>query len=194
MCATPAASDRYQLLRSYINPFVDTHCELWEAARATSAAPLFFEPITFQKSGDVFVDGVLQLNNPVRELVNEADRIWPGVPISCLVSIGTGCVKVGELNPKVHKMIRTVIQMSMHAENAAEAFMKEQRGRSLFDEKRYYRFNVEQGIQEVEMDDCDDGALNRMKQRTTTYVQGTAISVQMEACVARLIHPDSECT
>jgi len=41
--------------------------EIWEAARATSAAPAFFE--SFERDGKRFVDGGVGFNNPILEWV-----------------------------------------------------------------------------------------------------------------------------
>lgn len=73
---------------------------LWEAGRATSSTPLCFDKIKFQTGGAVFLDGVLLLNNPIRELVNEADQVWPNGLIGHHISIGTGCGKTGDYKNK----------------------------------------------------------------------------------------------
>ncbi|KAK0130270.1 hypothetical protein ONS96_000793 [Cadophora gregata f. sp. sojae] len=62
--------------------------KIWEAARATSAAPTFFSPITIRHV--TYGDGGTGWNNPTKEALNEAHKIWPGRPIACLVSIGCG--------------------------------------------------------------------------------------------------------
>jgi len=54
------------LLRSYINPLERSEVpsiKLWEAARATSAAPMYFAPLNV--GNYTFVDGGLQANNPL---------------------------------------------------------------------------------------------------------------------------------
>lgn len=54
------------LLRSYTNPLQMPELpdiKLWEAARATSAAPMFFKRL--EVNGQTFVDGGLQANNPI---------------------------------------------------------------------------------------------------------------------------------
>jgi hypothetical protein len=64
-------------------------CKMWEAGRATSAAPTYFSSLTLD--GDELVDGGVALgNNPVKEAIKEAGRIWHGRPIGLLVSLGTG--------------------------------------------------------------------------------------------------------
>ena len=67
-------------------------CTVWEAARATSAAPSFFKPIriTVPPPGRTFVDGGLGHNNPAEVALAEAERIWPDKTKFRLVSIGTG--------------------------------------------------------------------------------------------------------
>jgi patatin-like phospholipase/acyl hydrolase len=59
------------LLRSYTNPLQKPELpeiKLWEAARATSAAPSYFAPLTVQATPTTsytFLDGGLQANNPL---------------------------------------------------------------------------------------------------------------------------------
>lgn len=67
-------------------------CAIWQAARATSAAPSFFKEIVIANPppGVVYVDGGLLYNNPSELALEEAKRIWPARRHFCLVSIGTG--------------------------------------------------------------------------------------------------------
>ncbi|KAF8699114.1 Patatin-like phospholipase, partial [Rhizoctonia solani] len=69
-------------------------CEIWEAGRATSAAPSYFPPIKLKDEyGQLrsYIDGGLGYNNPSKELLNEArDVFGPDHAIGCFLSIGTG--------------------------------------------------------------------------------------------------------
>lgn len=68
-------------------------CAIWEAARATSAAPSFFKPMTIENPPPpiTYVDGGLGYNNPSQLALLEAQRIWNTKNKDmCLVSIGTG--------------------------------------------------------------------------------------------------------
>jgi len=68
-------------------------CAIWEAARATSAAPSFFKPMTIEIPPPpiTYVDGGLGYNNPSQLALLEAQRIWNSKNKDvCLVSIGTG--------------------------------------------------------------------------------------------------------
>jgi hypothetical protein len=80
-------------LRTYINPLLPssysyTDWKIWEAGRATSAAPTYFDYL--QKDGYTYTDGGLRFNNPVMELLIEASSLYPKSSYACLVTIGTG--------------------------------------------------------------------------------------------------------
>jgi hypothetical protein len=62
--------------------------QIWQAARATSAAPTYFLPIEI--NGIKYGDGRIGWDNPTMEAINEANYVWPGRPIGCVVSVGTG--------------------------------------------------------------------------------------------------------
>ncbi|KAJ6024783.1 hypothetical protein N7540_005580 [Penicillium herquei] len=62
---------------------------LWQAARATTAAPIFFKPITV--AGQEFFDGGLGFPNPIELATWEATRIWDkSTPHDVTISLGTG--------------------------------------------------------------------------------------------------------
>lgn len=58
------------------------------AIRATTAAPTFFTPVSFE--GGLFSDGALVANNPTAIALQEAKVLYPNIPVECVVSIGTG--------------------------------------------------------------------------------------------------------
>jgi hypothetical protein len=65
-----------------------SNCEVWQAGRATSAAPVYFDPISIH--GQIFVDGGVCENNPVGVARKEAEDIWPGRPVGLILSLGCG--------------------------------------------------------------------------------------------------------
>ncbi|KAI9935105.1 hypothetical protein ASPWEDRAFT_31438 [Aspergillus wentii DTO 134E9] len=80
------------LLRSYKHPHLPStlpNIKLWEAARATSAAPVYFKSI---RVGDYeLVDGSLGANNPLGWLWTEVLGVFgPARESDCFLSIGTG--------------------------------------------------------------------------------------------------------
>ena len=84
------------LLRTYRTGSAPVSCSIWEAARATSAAPTFFSPIKFtSQTGGNFIDAGVGCNNPTKVLVKEAKsyyrmKSYKATQPICLVSIGTG--------------------------------------------------------------------------------------------------------
>lgn len=76
-------------------------CPIWQAARATSAAPSYFNEMYIDnpRPGIKYVDGGLGHNNPSEVALDEAEKVWPTSKYFCLVSIGTGrrrAIKIAE--------------------------------------------------------------------------------------------------
>ena len=67
-------------------------CPIWQAARATTAAPSFFKPMEINTPPVMmtYVDGGLGHNNPAHLAITEARNLWNMGNKFCLVSIGTG--------------------------------------------------------------------------------------------------------
>jgi len=61
---------------------------VWEAMRASSAAPTYFSEV--RVNGDLHADGAVVANNPTACAVAELKVMYPGVPIECIVSLGNG--------------------------------------------------------------------------------------------------------
>lgn len=76
-------------MRSYATEDDDPfQAQIWQVARATSASPTYFLPIDI--NGIRYGDGRVGWSNPTMEAINEAYYIWPGRPVACVVSVGTG--------------------------------------------------------------------------------------------------------
>lgn len=94
-------------------------CAIWQAARATSAAPLYFKTIEIGNPAIPYVDGGLGHNNPSEIALREAKELWPTQRHFCLVSLGTGrptAVEVGKFsdnNNDIEKQRSFVEQLIM---------------------------------------------------------------------------------
>lgn len=82
------------LFRTYKGTSNHAHnVEIWEAARATTAAPTFFDPISIkiEAEWDQYIDGAVSFNNPALLVLNEAeDHFGPERKLGFLLSLGTG--------------------------------------------------------------------------------------------------------
>lgn len=155
VCATSKATLEVTRLRSYDaldeNAPSPTICE---AALATSAATRFFDPVSL---GDrQYVDGAFGANNPVEEVEEEACDIWcPSARnlqalVKCLLSIGTGHAAKQALDDNIFKFLsKTLVKMATKPAGVERRFMS--RWRRECNEKRCFRFNVEEGLENVRM-------------------------------------------
>ena len=191
MSVTRAQNSQYELLRSYQieEPSQRNYkCFLWEAARATTAAPLFFDKITLSDSGAVFVDGAMRLNNPIYELVREAERINHPASIGCILSLGTGWSNPTSLeDPKLHNLVRACAKIALGAQEKAEEFLHDSRGTELWKAKKYFRFNVEQGVQDIKLNEWKES--EKMDAMTTSYLSRKDKAEELQACARSLLNP-----
>ncbi len=64
-------------------------CKVWEAIRATTAAPTYFKAMTI--GGISYVDAGIYWNNPAREVMAEAAELWGAkFSLNLFLSLGTG--------------------------------------------------------------------------------------------------------
>jgi patatin-like phospholipase/acyl hydrolase len=162
------------LFRSYRAPTNKTFdCTIWQAARATSAAPTFFKSIVIDEPGAAqpYIDGGIGLNNPTIQVIDEAQSIFSDRRVACIISIGTGQAKTIEIPmPGLFQqvipldVVNAMISIATDCETTSEAMAQRFRKTQNF----YFRFNVEQGLQEVEMDQWD--RLDKVAAHTKRYL------------------------
>lgn len=164
---------------------------VWEAARATSAATTFFEPITI--GDETFVDGATGANNPIQHLWSEAADVW-GLQdnqleenIKCLVSIGTGIPSLNAFGPGLKGVAKALKAIATETETTASLFRKHHT--QLFQSGKAFRFNVVRGLEMIGLEETSKwGAI---KAATRNYVQTEEVRVEMKACAANLL--EREC-
>ena len=79
---------------------------IWEAARATSAAPFYLPPFFKQPRDYSYVDGAVYANCPAKVAIEEKDELWPenGASLDILLSLGTGIQS--RKKDKMSKLVR----------------------------------------------------------------------------------------
>ena len=143
-------------LRSYvtddsIDSLAGSGCTVWEAARATSAAATFFDPI--QIGRQKFVDGATGFNNPVEVVLEETLSVWPDAVsrIQCLVSIGTGIGDMKDFGDNMKEVIETLKAIATETETTEKRFFNNHAALGIGD--RYFRFNVDRGMSGIGLDE-----------------------------------------
>lgn len=165
----------------------DIPVTICEAALATSAATGFFEPVSV--GARRFVDGALGANNPVDEVEGEAANIWcPETGdlkplVKCFVSIGTGNPGKKALEDNLLKFLyKTLVRIAVETTETEKKFIA--RWARHYDEKRYFRFNVDQGLQDVGLDEHKEQG--KMEAVTDEYLKHQAQKMRVRDCVQNL--------
>ncbi|KIJ39617.1 hypothetical protein M422DRAFT_174944, partial [Sphaerobolus stellatus SS14] len=180
-----------RLFRTYQSPEVNTYnCMIWEAARATSAAPTFFERISIAGPGhpkQSYIDGGLGRNNPTKQMLEEARLIFPDRHVACVISIGTGKLStISIAKPSFFQRIlpSELIRATIAIATDCEAIEQEvaQRFRSVPD--FYCRFNVEQGMQSIGLAEFDK--MENVIAHTDQYIRREEVRQRFANAVSAL--------
>jgi patatin-like phospholipase/acyl hydrolase len=171
------------------SPFEGCHsAPIWEAARATSAAPYYFASYDKEGVGNL-IDGGILTNNPVQVACEEAVRYFHAQRINCIVSIGTGIQMPPE---KQHNksLARKLIDLARGAGfapiidrlgdllNLAPMLIDIVTGSEMTHDLtepisaalgvRYYRLNAT--VPATNLADCSDEALNALVSNSQEYI------------------------
>lgn len=135
------------------------------------------------------MDGGLGANNPVDQVWTEAQDIWcPDEGkleelVKCFVSVGTGNPGTKPIAEGAWKLMSdTMVEIATQTEATAELFMQQHRG--LYIRKRYFRFNVEQGLQGVGLAEYQREA--EIVTATTSYMSSQSKKFDVRDCALNL--------
>jgi predicted acylesterase/phospholipase RssA len=177
VCAVPANNMAYtRRFRTYrVRANASANCRIWEAARATTAAPTFFKRIAIGEEGhakEEFVDGGLGCNNPAKQVLDEARVIFGNNrPVRSLVSIGTGHLgTIGLAKPDAFQKFLplNLIQVLRKIATDCESTAKELKQRFEPFEKFYFRFNVTHGAEGISLDEWNK--MGELTEHTKAYI------------------------
>lgn len=190
MCATSSETGDTVRLTSYRSPRGRERLlrttKIWEAGRATSAASSFFDPITIGDFGESFIDGATGANNPVYEVWNEAQDMWPSSSledkVKCLVSVGTGVPSLTPFKGDLVGIGQSLLAIATETEKTAERFSRDKL--RLDDMGRYFRFNVLRGLENIGLEESK--RKNAIIAATDRYIESQTVFKQMKTCADRM--------
>lgn len=136
-----------------------------------------------------YVDGALGANNPVDYVWNEAQSIWRPNDgqiepmIKCFVSVGTGNPGSAPVEEGAKDFLsKTLKDIATETERTATTSAARHRG--LLDKKRYFRYNVEQGLQTVGLEEYRKRS--EIEAATKAYLADQAQKFSLRDCAKNL--------
>ena len=188
------------LFRSYdVAKNKEYNCEIWEAARATSAAPTFFKRIKIGPAGSGidYVDAGIGCNNPIKQVVAEAARVFgEEAPVACVVSIGTGqSGSVGLARPDAVQKIFPMSLITALKEIATDSGKTAEEMASWYKDIPgfYSRLDVDRGLHSVSLEEWEQ--LGSVRAYTKNYMKLDEINRRVDDVVRALCGqcPDRTC-
>ena len=195
----PANSIKYaRRFRSYtVRSDATPNCKIWEAARATTAAPTFFKRIAIGEPGQIkeqFLDAAVGCNNPTQEILNESRLVFgDNRPLGVLISLGTGQkttpslasssvfrkmlpTKLGEFA----NLMRVLAKIATDSEKLADEMSR--RLEKVPDV--YFRFNTTHGAGEIALEEWK--RMDEVQSLTLSYLQEPSVSNLVDTAVKRI--------
>jgi predicted acylesterase/phospholipase RssA len=182
---TAAIPHRFRSYRA--RKYQSVNCKIWEAARATSATPMFFERIVIGDPGtsQSYVDGGMGCNNPIMQVLEEAELVFPTRRVACVISIGAGQAhtlaipRPGWLQQVLPlDLVKVMRGIATGCEQKAQEVARRFQGLPDF----YFRFNVEQGMQSIGLAQWE--SLGEVATHTDQYMRMVEVDQKLDAAVA----------
>ncbi|XP_059916416.1 calcium-independent phospholipase A2-gamma-like isoform X1 [Gadus macrocephalus] len=139
--------------------------QLWQALRASSAAPGYFQE--FALGPDLHQDGGLLINNPTALAIHECQCLWPGTPLECVVSLGTGRFATPGKHSATHTSLKTkLVNVISSATDTEEVHTMLD---ALLPTGTYFRFNPYMS-EEIPLDESRQEKLNLLQAEAQRYL------------------------
>lgn len=172
----------------------DSDPTILEAALATSAAPTYFSKVTIE--GCTYIDGALGANNPSEQLEDEANDIFCSgsnnlrQQVACFLSLGTGRMDFDAVADRgILRLVEALKKEATETEKTHEKVSR--RWHIPGHESRYFRFNVEQGMNEVRLAEFDKR--DQIQAGTFAYLQRHDVKDRLQHCVEPLRTKQRKC-
>uniref|UniRef100_A0A8C4Z860 Patatin-like phospholipase domain containing 8 n=1 Tax=Gadus morhua TaxID=8049 RepID=A0A8C4Z860_GADMO len=156
----------------------DCKHKMWQAIRASSAAPGYFQEFVLGK--DLHQDGGLLINNPTALAIHECKCLWPDTPLQCVVSLGTGRYDDGGKHSATYTSLRT--KLTHIISSATDTEEVHTMLDALLPPDTYFRFNPLLS-EDVPLDESRSERLNFLKGEGERYMLRNDAKLRRAAAV-----------
>ncbi|XP_047246032.1 calcium-independent phospholipase A2-gamma [Girardinichthys multiradiatus] len=156
----------------------DCKQKMWQAIRASSAAPGYFQEFVLGK--DLHQDGGLLINNPTALAIHECKCLWPNTPLQCVLSLGTGRYEtVGKNNTSYTSLKTKLAHVISSATDTEEVHTMLD---ALLPPDTYFRFNPYMS-EDVPLNENRQEKLNLLKGEGGRYLEHNEAKLKKAASV-----------
>ncbi|KAL8923981.1 MAG: hypothetical protein Q9208_004265 [Pyrenodesmia sp. 3 TL-2023] len=165
------------------NPDDSPEFDIWQVARATSAAPSYFKSTRLFEYR--YYDAAVNINNPSLEMYKEVSLLNQAhESVELLLSLGTGNARKNTTKPK-HALQKVLDDISDLVHQKIKAVRKQ-------DDFTYYRWDVQNGLEDVRLDewkpiDTGKDTLAQIHEATHRYLDSVDVQRQIRECTAILV-------
>ncbi|KAG8705532.1 hypothetical protein FRC09_002893 [Ceratobasidium sp. 395] len=182
-CNMNASTPR--IFRSYQGPNNQMpNCPIWQVLRATMAHPELFKSFLVGDTSAVpewLVGGDVACSNPTWHVLAEFSALYPDLHVASIVCIGAGharTIQIPKPNP-LHRFMPTNVLMAMKdIATDSERVAQEIAVRFQTTSDVYFRFNVDQGMQDARMSRWQEKS--EVAAHTRSYLQKAEVNGQID--------------
>lgn len=156
----------------------DCKQKMWQAIRASSAAPGYFQEFVLGK--DLHQDGGLLINNPTALAIHECKCLWPNTPLECVLSLGTGRYETVGKNSTSYTSLKT--KLSHVISSATDTEEVHTMLDALLPPDTYFRFNPYMS-EDVPLNESRQDKLNILKGEGERYLERNEAKLKKAASV-----------
>ncbi|XP_059833812.1 calcium-independent phospholipase A2-gamma [Hypanus sabinus] len=150
--------------------------KLWQAIRASSAAPGYFQEYAI--GSDLHQDGGLLVNNPCALAIHECKCLWPNTPIQCVISLGTGRFETLGKSSVTYTSLKT--KLTNVISSATDTEEVHTMLDALLPPDTYFRFNPFMS-EDIVLDENRKEKLNQLQMDGTRYLERNELKLKKAA-------------
>ncbi|KAG8721592.1 hypothetical protein FRC09_007665 [Ceratobasidium sp. 395] len=180
--STPRIFRSYQGLNNQM-----PNCPIWQVLRATMAHPELFKSFQIGEGSTVpewLMGGDVACSNPTSHVLVEFGALYPELHVASIVCIGAGharTIQIPKPNPLHRFMPANVLMAMKDIATDSERVAQDMATRFRSTMNVYYRFSVDQGMQNARISRWQEKS--EVAAHTRTYIQKAEVNEQIDKAV-----------